>query len=83
MPISLAGSMGIGIVWGWVSCRINKASRLSMRGVVTLSLASLLEALAIFLLIELQAAISYLFALPFGFIIHFTWHARLRRSSKV
>lgn len=78
MLIGLTGSIGIGIVWGWLIAMIDRPRSRSILVLIVLSLTVLLEALAIFLLTDLRATIFYLLALIFGLVIRFTWHNSLR-----
>lgn len=79
MLITMLGSMGLGLVWGWLMGGLSgRGGRLLLNG-LALSTATLVFAIEVFLLAGWRALAPFLGAAAFALLLHVLWRRDLRK----
>lgn len=79
MLITMLGSMGLGLVWGWLMGSLGgRGGRLLLNG-LALSTATLVFAIEVFLLAGWRALAPFLGAAAFALLLHVLWRRKLRK----
>jgi hypothetical protein len=79
MLIATLGSIGLGLVWGWLMGGLSGQSGRLQRNGLALSAATLAFAVEVFLLASWQAVAFFLGATVFALVSHVLWRRDLRR----
>ncbi len=80
MVITSIGSVGIGLMWGWLLILFGGRghAKRPWRNILALGLATMLLALQLFLYSSWQTVLIFLVAAILSFAIHLAWHRALR-----
>ena len=79
MLITMLGSMGLGLVWGWLMGSLSgRGGRLLLNG-LALSTATLVFAIEVFLLAGWRALALFLVAAASTLLLHVLWRRELRK----
>ena len=79
MLITTLGSIGLGLVWGWLMGSLSgRGGRLLLNG-LALSTATLVIAIEVFLLAGWRALTPFLGAAAFTLLLHVLWRRELRK----
>jgi hypothetical protein len=79
MLITTLGSIGLGLVWGWLMGSFSGRSGRLLRNGLVLSATTLAFAAEVFLLAGWQAVAFFLGATAFALLSHVLWRRDLRR----
>lgn len=74
---TLAGSIGLGLVWGWLTAGLGAGARGSWSFRVLLAGISLLAGLAVWTLAGGEALIAAILAAVLALILRLAWHRSL------
>jgi hypothetical protein len=83
MLIDSLGSVGMGLVWGWLLVLIGGSStpgKRPFRNFLALSLATIIFGLHFLLFGSEQTLFLFLLAVPCSLILHLAWRQSLRSS---
>jgi hypothetical protein len=76
--ISVLGSSGVGLVWGWLGGRLDQRRRWKFRNLVAAGLATLAIAAQLYWTLDWLALPSFLASALLMFSIHVWWRRELR-----
>lgn len=76
--ISVLGSSGVGLVWGWLGGRLDQPKRWGFRNLVAAGLATLAIAAQLYWTLDWLALPSFLAGALLTFSIHVWWRRELR-----
>jgi biotin transporter BioY len=79
MLITMLGSIGLGLVWGWLMGSLSGQSRRPLRNGLALSTATLVFAIEVFLLAGWRALALFLGAVASALLLHVLWRRGLRK----
>lgn len=82
MLIAALGSVGLGLVWGWLLGMLGGRRPRPMRNGLILGIASLLPAAQLLLLVNWRALALFGGAVAVAFLLHLGWLRRLRALYK-
>lgn len=77
MPIVLLGSMGLGLMWGWLIGSLEGRVRHAFKSILSVVVATLLLATSIILLTNWDALFFFLGASVFTLLFHSGWRREL------
>lgn len=81
MQIGILGSLGLGLVWGWLIGILSRAlPARSLLHYLALGLATALLALETWLLVDWRAAVFFVAAATLALCLHLIWLHSLRRQ---
>lgn len=83
MSITLLGSIGIGLVWGWLIGPFGDRPRRKFFNVLAVSAATLLLAGLVYWVAEWQQAVFFLGFTALAFLVHLSWRQELRRRFSI
>jgi hypothetical protein len=78
MVLPLLGSIGIGMVWGWLIGTLEGHIHQPQRTIPAVSLATLLVIIEVFLIEGAGAVVVLLGAITLSLLIHVFWRRQLR-----
>jgi len=78
MLMSMLGSSGVGLVWGWLAGSIKDRMRRPNRNVLAISLTTLAISTQLLSVAHWQALLFFFGAAFFAFLIHVAWRRELR-----
>ena len=79
MPITLIGSSGLGLVWGWLIGNHSVGSRRHLLNGLALGAATLLLAAEVILLVDWRALTLFLTATILALVFHIQWRRELHK----
>jgi membrane protein implicated in regulation of membrane protease activity len=79
MLITMLGSIGLGLVWGWLMGSLSSRGRRLLRNGLALSTATFIFAIEVFLLAGWRAVALFLGAAASALLLHVLWRRELRR----
>jgi hypothetical protein len=79
MLITLLGSIGIGLVWGWLIGPLGDRPRRKFLNVLTVSAATLSLAGLVYWFAGWQGTVFFLGPMTLAFLLHLGWRQELRR----
>ena len=79
--VSLAGSIGFGLVWGWLTAGLSGGSRGTWRVRLGMAGASLLAGLTVWTLAGSKAVIAVVVSAVLSALLRLAWHRELAARS--
>jgi hypothetical protein len=80
--IIFIGSLGVGLVWGWVAGIIASSKTKLIQRIASTFAESILTAIFVYLLTNATATIAFSVATVSTFLVYNAWLSELRRMSK-
>lgn len=78
MLVTILGSMGTGLVWGWLMGNLAGRGKRTLRNGLALSAATIPLAISIVLLADWRAMVFFLGAMGLALLFHLGWRQGLR-----
>jgi hypothetical protein len=79
MPISILGSIGLGLAWGWLVGQRDQAGSWQVLKGLAVGVATSLIGVEVFLLADWRALMSFVGASALAFVLHRQWRRELRQ----
>lgn len=79
MFITLLGSIGIGLVWGWLISRLDGSVHRVLSSVLAVGVSTLLLAAEIYLFSSWRGVFLFLSAVSLAWLLHLGWRRELRQ----
>lgn len=78
MMVTILGSVGIGLVWGWLVGNLTGRGKQTLRNGLALSAATIPLAIWIFVLTDWRAMVFFLSSIGPALLFHLGWQRELR-----
>ena len=82
MTLSLMGSVGLGLVWGWLIARVESGQPASARSYLALAVSWVILVVLVAVVAPWPAAAAFLFAAALALLLHLGWLQELRRRAR-